>query len=324
MIILSAFKITASAMLQIFILGFIGYTLTKKKFITEDNVRFLAKMVISLFFPLFVFVNLISSFDFSSYPNWWKFPLISLIVTAAGFLTAKTFLKMYKELEKFKREFVSLVTFQNSGYLPLILVALLLPQGNREQMFIYIFLFLLGFNIMMWSVGVFYLTVDTKNNFKLRSLFNPPVIAIISALLLIAIGLHKIIPHFLIGPLKMIGECALPLAIMVVGANLALIDTSSKSNLKDVFQAVVAKLIFMPLLFFGLILLIKPSYHIALLLLLQAAMPSAVSPSMIMRHYDKKDNIVSLGIFWTHVISLLTIPIFLVLFSVFKHLIYVY
>ena len=70
----------------------------------------------------------------------------------------------------------------------------------------------------------------------------------------------------------------------------------------------------MPLLFLGLILLIKPSYEIALLLLLQGAMPSAVSPSMIMRHYDKKDNIVSLGIFWTHVICLLTVPLFLMVY----------
>ena len=321
---ISAFKITFSAMLQILILGLIGYALTKKKKIEVDNIRFLSKLVINLFFPAFVFANLISNFEFRSYSNWWQFPLISFFITGVGFLTARIFLKMYKGLEKFKREFTSLVAFQNGGYLPLILVALLLPSGRREQMFIYIFLFLLGFNIMMWSVGVFYLTKEAKDNFKWRSLFNPPVIAVISALFVIAIGLHRIIPYFLVGPLKMIGDCALPLAIMVVGANLALIDISGKTHWENVTHVISAKLIFMPLLFFGLILLLKPSYDIALLLLLQAAMPSAVSPSMIMRHYNKKDNIVSLGIFWTHVISLLTIPIFLILFSIFKRLIYVY
>jgi predicted permease len=322
MSILLAFKVTASAILQIFVLGFLGYALTKKKVITVDNLGFLTSLVINLFFPLFAFANLISHFNFRSYPNWWLFPLISLLVTAVGFCTAKIFVKIDKDLEKFKREFISLVTFQNGGYLPLILVALLLPPGRREQMYIYIFLFLLGFNALMWSAGVIYLTKNEDSKFEWRYLFSPPVIAIISALFLIAVGLNRFIPVFLMGPVKMMGDCALPLAIMVVGANLSQVDISSGINFRYISQIVTAKLIFLPLFFLGVILLLKPSYEIALLLLLQAAMPSATTSSIIMRHYEKKDNIISLGIFWTHVVGLLTISIFLILFSALKDFIF--
>ncbi|MFH1621526.1 MAG: AEC family transporter [Candidatus Omnitrophota bacterium] len=320
--ILSAFKITAFAMMQIFILGISGYLLTKKNLISVENLKFLTTLVINLFFPAYVFIKLISNFSFKAYPNWWVFPLLSFFVTVAGFIVAKLFIAMDKNLKEFKRELVSLITFQNGGYLPLILVVLLLPPGIREQMLVYIFLFLLGFNTTMWSIGVFYLTNEKNNKLNLRSLFSPPVIAIISALLVVAVGLNKIIPDFLTGSLKMLGDCALPLAIMTVGANLALINISGKTYLRYIIQIILAKLIFMPILFLGLIFLIRPSYAIALLLLLQSTMPSAVSPSIIMRHYDKKDNIVSLGIFWTHVISLFTIPIFLILFSAFKDFMY--
>lgn len=319
---LSAFKVTTVAILQIFILGLIGYVFTKKKVVSVENLKFLSKLVINLLFPCFIFAKLISNFDFRSYPNWWLFPLMSFFVTATGFLVAKLFIKLDSNLGKFNREFTSLVTFQNGGYLPLILVALLLPPGRREEMFIYIFLFLLGFNSVMWSIGVFYLTQDKSIKFKLHSLFSPPAIAVAVSLFAVAVRLHKIIPYFLIGTVRMIGDCALPLAIMVVGANLALIDISSKANVKHIVQVVLAKLLFLPLLFLGLILLIKPPYMIALLLLLQGAAPSAVSSSMILRYHEKKDNIVSLGIFWTHLVSLLTIPIFLILFSMFKDFIY--
>ncbi|MFC1709226.1 AEC family transporter [Candidatus Omnitrophota bacterium] len=319
---LPAFKITAFAMFQIFILGLIGYLLTRKKVISEDNLKFLAKLVINLFFPCFVFVKLVSNFDFKSYPNWWVFPLISFFVTGGSFLVARLFVKLDKNLEKLKREFISLVTFQNGGYLPLILVALLLPAGRREEIFIYIFLFLLGFNAIWWSVGVWHLTKGHESKFDLKSIFNPPVIAIVAALLLTAVGLDRIIPHFLTGTMEMIGDCALPLAIITVGANLALIDVSGTNHSRYIIQIILAKLLFMPLLFLGVILLIRPSYSIALLILLESTMPSAVTQSIVMRHYDKKDNIVSLAIFWTHVVCLLTIPVFLILFSTFKDFIY--
>jgi len=322
MAILYSFKITTVAILQIFLLGLCGYTLAKRNIASLDNLKFLTRLVINLFLPCFIFVEMIENFNFRIYSNWWIFPLISFVVTAIGFFTGQLFLKIDKSLEKFKREFISLVTFQNSGYLPLILVALLLPYGKREQMFIYIFLFLLGVNLLMWSIGVFYLVKQRDKKFEMSSLFSPPVIAIIAVLLLIAAGLDRFIPNSLIRPAKMLGDCTLPLAILVVGGNLAQINIRDRSNFKSILYLVIAKLLFLPLVFLGLILLIKPPYAIAFLLLIQSAVPSATSLSVIMRHYDKKDNIVSSGIFWTHLISLVTLPIFLSLFSILRIFIY--
>jgi len=307
-------KVTTVAILQIFLLGFSGYLLTKRKIASAESLKFLSWATITLFFPCFIFAKLIENFNFQNYCNWWIFPLLSFVVTIIGFFTGVLFVKLDKDLEKFKREFISLAAFQNSGYLPLILVAFLLPAEIQEQVFIYIFLFLLGFNLIMWSVGVFYLK-GKKERFELSSLLSPPVTAVFAALFVIALGLANSIPQFLIKPVKMFGDCALPLAMLVVGGNLAQIDFKIKENFKYILYLVVAKLVFLPLLFFGIIFLMKPAYEIAFLILLQSIMPSATSLGIIMRNYDKKDNIISLGIFWTHVLSLLTIPLFLILFS---------
>jgi predicted permease len=262
------------------------------------------------------------NFNFKIYPDWWLFPLLSFFVTLAGFLLGMLFVRMDKSLEKFKNEFVSLVTFQNGGYLPLILVALLLPPGSREQTFIHLFLFLLGFNLLVWSAGVFYLAKDKNTRFEFSSLFSPPVIATIVALLLIATGVNRFIPNFLIKPAKMFGDCALPLAIFIVGGNLALIKTGAKDYSKSIAHLVIAKMFLLPLLFLALIFFVKPSYEIAFLLLLQGIMPSATSLSVIMRRYDTEDNIISLGVFWTHLVGLLTIPLLLTLFSTYRFFIH--
>jgi predicted permease len=301
-------------MLQVFLLGFSGYVLTRKKIASPENLKFLSGLVISLLFPCFIFVKLIENFSFQIYGNWWLFPLLSFMITLVGFLTGILFLKLDTGLEKFKREFVSLVTFQNSGYLPLILVAFLLAPGIQEKIFIYLFLFLLGFNLVMFSIGVFYLK-EKKERFELSSLLSPPVVAVLAALSLVALGWASSLPTSLIKPAKMFGDCALPLAMFVVGGNLALMNFQTREHIRHIVYLIVAKLIFLPLLFFGIIFLLKPAYEIAFLILLQSAMPSATSLSVIMSHYDNKDNIISLGIFWTHLLSLVTIPLFLVLFG---------
>jgi len=47
---------------------------------------------------------------------------------------------------------------------------------------------------------------------------------------------------------------------------------------------------------------------------MQLAMPSATSLSVIIRHYNKEDALISQGVFFSHIISLITIPLFLGLY----------
>jgi len=95
---------------------------------------------------------------------------------------------------------------------------------------------------------------------------------------------------------------------------LAQINIRPKENIKAIASVVVAKLLFMPLLCLGLLLLVRPPYAIAFLLLLECAVPSATSLSLIIRHYKKEDLLVSQGIFLSHIASLVTLPLFLSLY----------
>jgi len=50
------------------------------------------------------------------------------------------------------------------------------------------------------------------------------------------------------------------------------------------------------------------------LILMQLAMPSATSLSVIVRHYKKEDLLISQGVFFSHILSVITIPLFLSLY----------
>lgn len=312
MMFIESFKITGLAVLQIFLLGAVGYFLQKKNILGEGGLNTLSRLVIEITLPAFIFSKLLKNFNFELYANWWIFPLMSIAITAVGLAVGLLFSAFIKGPQH-KMQFLSLVTFQNSGYLPLMLVAALLPEEKLAPMFIYLFLFLLGFNLLMWSFGVYLLSFTTTKRFELGSLFSPPVIACVASLITIYLGLNRFIPDAVFRPLSMVGDCALPLAMFVVGGSLAQIHLRHVDK-KAVLLTILAKLIIMPAL--GLLLIIKSSFPelIGLLIVIQLAMPPATSLSVIARHYKKDDLLISQGLFFGHLASVISLPIFLSLY----------
>ena len=202
---LESFRITGSAVLQIIILGAIGYFLVKKKVLGGDGLDALSRLTIDITLPILIFCQLIKDFSFKLYPNWWVFPLISLAITILGLLVGFLFSGFIRGHQS-KLQFISLVGFQNSGYLPLALFAALFPKELLGPMLIYLFLFLLGFNFVTFSVGVYMLTFLKDKKFDWLSLFNPPVIATFLSMILVFFKFNTFIPDFVFKPLNLIGE----------------------------------------------------------------------------------------------------------------------
>jgi predicted permease len=74
--------------------------------------------------------------------------------------------------------------------------------------------------------------------------------------------------------------------------------------------------VLLPLIAFVVILFWRPNPLIGFLIIAQAAMPSATSLSLIARHYQVKEGMINQGILFSHLVSIITIPLFLFLFSI--------
>lgn len=312
------FKTVLVSMLEIFILGACGFIMVRKKILDEAGLKFLMRLVVEFVLPLFIFTKTIKSFSFILYPNWWIFTLVGLVINLVGFIIGYLWLGIFKTVksDSEKRQFVSLVGFQNCGYIPLILAATLLSAFEAEQMYIYIFLLLLGFNVVVWSFGVWFLSGHSIKNFEMGSMFSPPVIATILAMVMIGLGIDGYIPRFVFEPAQMLGNCLLPLAMIVTGSNLALVSLKNVRT-KVVAQVSFLKLILLPILAFIVFWFIKPAYLFGVFVILQVAMPSANSLSLITWHYNQDDTIISHGIFFTHLFCILSIPLWLIIYEMF-------
>lgn len=314
MAFLSTFKFSALAIAEIFLIGLCGFALAKKRIISAEGLKVLSRLVVELTLPALIFSRLLRDFNFQRFPDWWLFPVISFGLTLLGLALGYLFLKTDKSLST-KNEFLGLIAFQNSGYLPLALATTILPLAEAKQMFIYIFLFLLGFNALIWSFGVHLLSRHKEKKFEFASLFTPPLLATLVALLFIFLKAESFIPEIVLRPLAMIGNCTIPLGLMVVGGSLAFVSAKTEIKKKALINLGLAKLIILPALVFLLLIWIRPPRLIGLLLLMQAAMPSATSLSIIAKRYAGDCDFINQSILWTHLLGLITIPLFLSLFG---------
>ena len=309
---LEHFKITGTAVSQIFLLSALGFFLVRKGFLSGQGLDDLSRLVMDVALPVWIFCQLIGGFSFDLYPDWWVFPLISIAVTALGLLTGFLFSGFIKK-EQERMQFLSLVAFQNSGYLPLALAAALFSPEKAGELFIYLFLFLMGFNLVLFSLGVYILNFHKEQRIKASSLLSSPVLATLFSLAVIYLGLNRFFPEALIKPLRVLGDTTLPLAMLVVGGSLAQINLKH-INKKAMSLLILAKMVILPLLGVALIRAFNIPGLIGLLVLIQLAMPSAVTISTILRAYKKEDILASQGIFITHIAAVITIPAFLILY----------
>jgi predicted permease len=311
---LTSFQTTFGAIFELVLMGAMGFILVRSAFVSEAGLKTLSDLVIGLFLPLFMFVEITRRFSFSLYPDWWIYPLYSLVIAFIGYACGAFAIKMFPALTHDMGEFLGITTFQNSGYLPLPLVAALLPTAMAEEMFIYIFLFLLGFNMVIFSFGVVLLTKAKNQKFNFKNMFNAPVVATLLALAVVFFKASALLPELVLKPMESLGRCTIPLSILVVGGNLASLKNTDLSHLKALSSALVIKLLMVPALFLGFILLTKPQPLLGLLILLQAAMPPAALLSVISKNKNSGDHLISQAIFYGHLLSIVTVPLFLVLY----------
>ena len=149
----------------------------------------------------------------------------------------------------------------------------------------------------------------------LRNLINPPLMSMFAAVIIsLTVGGH-IIPEVVLKPVKILGDAALPIAMIVIGGNLCL-SSAAKISWSQVTGAVLIKLIVLPLVTLCVLLMTKLNPWVSFVAILQACMPTSITISVIARNYESKNqDFINRGILVTHLLSMITIPIFLGLYG---------
>src|SRR5277367_312962 len=121
------FQTSAIAIAQIFAMGAMGFYLVRSGIIHESGLKLLSFLSVNIFFPLFIFNQIIKHFDAVRMPFWWGFPLINISLVLTGLLVSS--LIALRHHSPLKDGFMAVSSLHNAGYIPLLIV-MSLPLGG--------------------------------------------------------------------------------------------------------------------------------------------------------------------------------------------------
>lgn len=299
--------------IKLTIITVLGYYFYKKNIIDSKVFNFLIFFVVNFTVPFLGFSHIIENMQRGMEPLPFLFILLSFAIFGISFILGYIF--SFKRGHEFKKEFISIVSFQNCGYLPLSLAAFLLPTEIKEKFIIYTFIYMVGFDMIFWSVGSHLIFKKKGERLKLKSVFTPPIIATLSALIFVYADIAKFIPQVLLSPIKMIGDTSFVLSMIILGCWLARIGVSSlRQKILIILEASALKLLVIPFIFLLLTIKLDVSSLFGLFIIIQAAMPSAVSLPIVVNLHKADSEFVSQGVLLTHIFSIFTIPLWVGLY----------
>lgn len=302
-----------SSVIPIFVIIAIGYVIRRFSIIKTQGVNALISYVYYVALPALIINSLvILELNNSTILNILFWNCVVLLVNA---LLCLVIVYAFGLSNKDRAVFFLAATVGNSLYLgiPLTTSALGLTAGSTNYALIVIIgvLYLVGSIFIALVVNEF-LFVGHKNFGSVASQLakNPLIIAIFVGLVLAFIPLPEIANTLTTKPLSMIAASASPVALFILGNYLY--GHKIKQHLFMVSSAVAWKVIVMPLLAWGILLLAgmnNPAYSASIL---YAGTPTAVTALMIAKVYGFNTRFVSGVIVFSTILSLLTASVMII------------
>ena len=190
-------------------------------------------------------------------------------------------------------------------------VGLALYPDRFDTFAVYVFLFILGFNPILWSLGKILVTGKSGQKPRLRDLLTPPLVANLVGIGAALSGVGRLLPGPVIDAIELVGTAAVPVATVVLGAVLGGISVRFRSHLGDAARAMAVKFFALPLIV--VVVLHAVRLHAANPLLaeffvIEAASAPAVGLVLQVRTYGGNEQRVGTVMFISYVACTLALP----------------
>jgi len=288
----------------------VGWLLRRLNWLTEDADQSLLRININLLFPCLVLDATLGNRALQRWDNLVMAPAVGFCTVVGGILAAylaASFLGIREA--RSRRTFAVTTGLYNYSYIPLPL-ALLLFSG--EETAGVLFVHNVGVEIAMWTLGVALLSGGAGGKDWKRFL-NAPLFAILLALGLNLVGAGSEVPTPIVTALHWLGQCAIPMSLILIGAVVSdqQREFYSQSAWPVFAGSVLLRMAFAPILFLMVARAIPASPELKRVMVLQAAMPAAVFPIVMARHYGGSPAVALQVVMATSLVGFFTIPLWI-------------
>ena len=295
-------------MIKLFLIMCIGYTLYKINIIDDHTKAHVTKIILYVTTPALIVHSFIDNMTGEE-----RKILIELFATAMALYiilpVIAVIIALILRIKKCERGmYIFMTVFANVGFMGFPVTEALFGSVGV----FYAAVFNCVFNLFLYTLGVMlmYYGTDENNSFKDiingKRILNPGVICCFVSVIIFAFNIP--VPKVLDEVLASVGSLTSPLAMMLVGASLAVMNVKELFGGVRIYLFTALKQIGIPLLLWPLIRLFIQNDMLASVTLLMASMPVANTAVLFATEYKKDEKLAARGIFITTVVSLITIP----------------
>lgn len=295
--------------LPVFLVMGAGYAMRRTRILTEEADQSLLGVLIKLFIPCLALDVIIGNEALVRPANLFLPPAVGFASVAVGLGASLLAARLFLKGDSVKRTFACTTGLQNYAYIPL---PLCLALFDREVVGV-LFAFNLGVEVAMWTLAVATVSGRQAGGRWWTPLGSPPIVAVVAAIALNMAGAGSWIPASVGTAWHMLGLCAVPLGLLLSGALLA--DYARphvlRSGWKATGLAIAVRLGVLPAALLAFALLLPADPALRSVLVVQAAMPSAVFPIVLAKLHGGDIPTAIRIVLATSLVGLVTIPLWL-------------
>lgn len=270
----------------------------------------LLKLVVNLLYPCLIFDNVLGNAALRAPGNLLAGPLLGFVTMSGGILLAYAVAKRAGfAVGSGLRTFAFSVGIFNYGYMAIPLVEELFGRDTLGVLFV----FNVGCEAAIWTVGIIVLAGVSLRDGGWRRALNPPVYALLLAILLNLSGAGDWLPLVVKQSIRMIGACAVPLGLLVIGATLVEYVAAPRTlaDRKVTPLACALRLGLIPLGMLGLAVALPLPRELKEVVVVQAAMPAGILPIVIAKHHGGRPLTAVQVVLGTTAVGLFVVPLWL-------------
>jgi len=287
-----------------------GYIFIKVKAFGQESISAFAKLLLYVCQPCLS----LYSFNKANYtPELGKSMLVFFVLGIAlqsvmlG-VTNFVFKKKYKTDESYRVCSVA-STLGNVGFIGVPLLEALLPEYPNAIAFSAVFI--IGMNIISWTVGSSILTGDKKYISIKKLLLNPVVIIMFLSVPLFVLRIK--LPPLLDNSVSLLGLMTTPLSMLILGMRLAYADIKEMLTDFKVYLTAFLKLIAFPLMGMAAVYFLPVEQYIKATMVILCCTPTASAVLSFAEIYKKGQKTAANLVLTSNMFCIVTIP-FLLMF----------
>ncbi len=299
-----------AAVLPIFLIIGTGFCVRRLGWLDKEADRSLMQVVVNLLYPCLIFSYILGNDALRNPSNILLPPLVGLTTVVGGFGVAMLVARKLKiGGDKECRTFAFTSGIYNYGYLPIPIVAALFDRETAGVLLVHN----LGVEVAMWSLGVGFILSANDPKSIWRRIFSGPVIAILAATTMNLLHFDRHVPGALFDTIHMLGQCAIPIGILLTGATFADLAPGIKilERLKVPLAGCLLRIGLFPACFLFFAWLFPFPSELKAVICVQAAMPCGLFPIVLARHFDGAPDVALRLVLGTTLLSFLTIPLWI-------------